>query len=79
MLRRALTAAALATLAGAAALVPAAPAQARACTINFYCYTTFYSNASRTVVVGQKFEDCVGNMSMWGVRSPYLTFSENPC
>jgi len=79
MLRRAFTAAALATVASAAVLVPAAPAQARACTINHYCYTTWYSNASRTVVVGQLFEDCDGTRSMWGVRSPYLTFSENNC
>lgn len=79
MLRRAFTAAALATIAAATVIVPAAPAQARACTINHYCYTTWYSDASRTVVVGQLFEDCDGTRSMWGVRSPYLTFSENNC
>lgn len=79
MLRRAVTAAALAAIATLTAIAPAAPVQARACTINFFCYTTFYSNASRTVVVGEKFEDCDGTMSMWGVRSPYLTFSETHC
>jgi hypothetical protein len=79
MSRRLLTAATLATLAAAAAIVPAAPAQAVACTINFTCYTTFYSNSTRTVVVGEKFEDCNGSTTMWGVRSPYSTFSENPC
>ena len=79
MLRRAFTAAILAGITAAAVIVPAMPAQARACTINHYCYTTWYSNASRTVVVGQLFEDCDGTRSMWGVRSPYLTFSENNC
>ncbi len=80
MLRRAFTAAALACAATASAvLVQAMPAQARACTINHYCYTTWYSNASRTVVVGQLFEDCDGARSMWGVRTAYLTFSENNC
>jgi spermidine/putrescine-binding protein len=79
MLRRAIAAALLATAATATAILPAAPAQARACTINFYCYTTFYADSAHTVVVGQKYEDCDGTMSMWGVRSPYLTFSENPC
>ena len=79
MLRRAIAAVALATAATATAIMPAAPAQARACTINFYCYTTWYSSAAHTVVVGEKYEDCNGNMSMWGVRSPHVTFSENPC
>lgn len=79
MLRRAITAATIAAVATAAALVPAAPAQARACIIQHECFTTWYSDSSRTVVVGGKYEDCFGNISTWGVRSAYITFEEYPC
>lgn len=76
---RPVAAAVLAGVATLTAIVPAAPAQARACTINHYCFTTWYSDASRTVVVGQKFEDCDGTMSMWGGYGPSVTFREYNC
>jgi hypothetical protein len=79
MLRRVLVAAALAVSATATAVLPAAPAQARACTINHYCYTTWYSNAAHTTVVGGKYEDCDGDITQWGVRSAYITWSEHNC
>jgi hypothetical protein len=79
MLRRAITATVIAAATTAAVLVPAAPAQARACIIQHECYTTWYSDSSRTVVVGEKYEGCYGTISMWGVRSPYVTFTEIPC
>jgi spermidine/putrescine-binding protein len=79
MIRRVITAAALAAAATFTAIVPAAPASARACTINFYCFHRYYADAAHTVLVGQRFEDCDGSMSMWGTFGPYATFSENPC
>ncbi len=79
MLRRALAAIALAACATVTAVLPAAPAQARACQIQHICIMTWYSDASRTVVVGEKFEDCGGDVSMWGVRTPYYTMTEDPC
>ncbi|MFC5834566.1 DUF6289 family protein [Nonomuraea insulae] len=77
MIRRAL----LATVLGLAAvtIVTTGPAQARACRIDYTCVTTFYSDSAHTTVVGEKYEDCAGNASMWGVRSGYLTFDESPC
>ncbi len=79
MLRRVMVAAAVAASATVTAVLPATPALARACTINHYCYTTWYSNASRTTVVGGKYEDCVGNITQWGIRSAYIAWSEDPC
>ena len=74
-----LVAVTLAVSATATAVLPAAPAQARACTINHYCYTTWYSNAAHTTMVGGKFEDCDGDITQWGVRSAYMTWTENNC
>lgn len=79
MVRRILLAGALAAGTTLAAVLPAAPAQARACIIEHYCYTTWYSNAAHTTVVGQLYEDCDGDRTSWGVRSPYVTFVETPC
>jgi hypothetical protein len=79
MFRRAIAAVALATVATVTAIVPASPASARACTIAAYCYTTWYANAAHTSVVGQKYEDCDGNISMWGTTTQYITFSEYSC
>ncbi len=79
MMRRVLVAAALAASATVTAVLPAAPAQARACTIGAYCYTTWYSNAAHTTAVGGKFEDCDGGVTMWGIRSGYVTFTETSC
>ncbi|SEG96989.1 hypothetical protein SAMN05444920_110176 [Nonomuraea solani] len=76
MIRRAL----LATLLALAAVsVAAAPAQARACKHGYTCVTVWYSDSTRTVVVGEKYEDCEGNAEMWGTRSGYVTFDESPC
>ena len=79
MLRRAIVAAALAAGATVTAVLPAAPAQARACTINSECYTTWYSNAAHTTAVGGKYESCDGDVTTWGIRSGYVTFSEHSC
>ncbi|QYC39719.1 hypothetical protein Nocox_10500 [Nonomuraea coxensis DSM 45129] len=69
----------LATIAvTAVTAVSAAPAQARACQIDHYCVTTFYSDGTYTTVVGQLYEDCAGNRSMWGTRG-YPVFVETPC
>ncbi|MCG5219823.1 DUF6289 family protein [Streptosporangium soli] len=77
MIRRVLVAAALALT--ALAVIPSVPAQARACKIDYACYTAYYSDASHTTQVGGKSESCSGNVTTWGVRSGYLTFSESPC
>jgi uncharacterized protein DUF6289 len=79
MVRRSIVAVLMAAGATVAAIVPAAPAHAVACTIQHYCYTTWYTSAAKTVVAGQKYEDCNGNTTTWGTRTPYVTFTENPC
>jgi hypothetical protein len=77
MIRRAL----LATLLGLAtvAAVGATPAYARACMLDYSCVTTWYSDNTYTTVVGAKYESCVGDSYMWGVRSGHPTFVETPC
>jgi hypothetical protein len=77
MIRRAL----LATLLGLATVVTvsASPAHARACRIDHYCVTTYYSDNTYTTPVGGKYEDCNGNASTWGTRSGHPTFEETPC
>ncbi|UBU08533.1 DUF6289 family protein [Nonomuraea gerenzanensis] len=77
MIRRLLLATVLA-LASVTA-VTTGPAQARACKIDHTCVTVYYSDSTRTVVVGEKYEDCNGAVDMWGVRSGYLEFYESPC
>ncbi|MEU4510022.1 DUF6289 family protein [Nonomuraea wenchangensis] len=79
MIRRVLTPL-LATLLAAAAVTAAtaSPAQARACRIDHYCVTTFYSDGTYTTVVGELYEDCAGNRSMWGTRG-IPVFVETPC
>ncbi|MED7926450.1 DUF6289 family protein [Nonomuraea sp. LP-02] len=79
MIRRVLTPL-LATLLATAAVTAATatPAQARACQIDHHCVTTFYSDGTYTTVVGQLFEDCAGNRSMWGTRG-IPVFVETPC
>jgi hypothetical protein len=79
VLRRILLAGALTVGTAAVAVLPAAPAQARACIIDHYCYTTWYSNAAHTSVVGELYEDCDGTRTSWGTRSGYVTFVEVPC
>jgi hypothetical protein len=60
-------------------VVPASPAQARACQIDYYCTTTFYSDSSRTTVVGRLTEDCDGARYFWGSRGHNARFVESPC
>ena len=77
MLRRVLVIAAL--VAATTLALPGSPAQARFCQIDYYCYLTFYSDSSHTSVVGEQYTNCVGDVSMWGVRSGYQEFVETPC
>ncbi|GAA5058604.1 hypothetical protein HNP84_005481 [Thermocatellispora tengchongensis] len=77
MIRRALLAAVLAVT--AFAVIPGAPAQARVCRIDHTCYTTYFSDATHTTVVGGKLETCDGSVSTWGVRTGYIEFEESPC
>ncbi|GAA2833885.1 DUF6289 family protein [Nonomuraea rubra] len=77
MIRRALLAAALA--AATLGVLPVAAANARACRIDHYCTTTYYSDAALTNAVGGKQEDCDGTTRTWGVRGPYQTWYESPC
>jgi hypothetical protein len=76
MIRRALLATLLAL--ATVSMVTASPAQARACQIDHYCYTTFYADGTYTTVVGELYEDCFGNRSMWGRRG-IPVFVETPC
>ncbi|SEG96922.1 hypothetical protein SAMN05444920_110155 [Nonomuraea solani] len=77
MIRRALIAVAL--TATTLVVLPAGPAQARPCGLDYSCTTTYYSDSAHTNAVGGKQEDCDGTTRTWGVRGPYLTFSERPC
>ncbi|MFC4114068.1 DUF6289 family protein [Nonomuraea zeae] len=77
MIRRLLLATVLAL--AAVTTVTTGPAQARACKYNYACVTVFYSDSTRTTVVGEKYEDCTGVVDMWGVRTGYLEFYESPC
>ena len=77
MIRRILLAAVLAVAAFVA--VPGTPAQARACWFDSECYTTFYSDATHTTVVGELYESCDGDRVGWGRRTGYYTFTESGC
>lgn len=79
MIRRSLPAMLLAAALAAALTAVTGPAQARACRIDHTCVTTYYSDSSRTVVVGEKYESCDGRVSGWGTRTGYLEFEESPC
>ena len=77
MVRRLLVAAALA---GAAVLVPAAPAQALfPCPSGSACLHTWYTDSSRTQVRGGYSVNCEGTPYRWGVQQGYLVFSTEPC
>lgn len=68
---------ALAAIVPAFVLVaPGSPAQARACQLDYYCTTTYYSG---TTVVGQMTEDCDGARFFWGTRGQSARFAESPC
>ncbi|MEV5328917.1 DUF6289 family protein [Nonomuraea sp. N2-4H] len=77
MIRRLLPATVLAVAAVTA--VTASPAEARACKIGHACVTVFYSDSTKTTVVGEKYEECDGRVDSWGVRTGYLDFYESPC
>ncbi|MBO4209179.1 DUF6289 family protein [Micromonospora echinofusca] len=77
MLRRTLAAATLGV--AAIAVLPGAPAQARACMIDHQCTTYYYSDSSKTTIVGSLYEECDGSRYQWGTRTGYLTFTEVPC
>ncbi|MFB4278335.1 DUF6289 family protein [Nonomuraea sp. MTCD27] len=77
MIRRALLATVLAL--AAVTTVTTGTAQARACKLGHACVTVYYSDSTRTTVVGERYEDCNGAVDMWGVRSGYLDFYESPC
>ncbi|SCL16638.1 hypothetical protein GA0070616_1071 [Micromonospora nigra] len=77
MIRRTLAAATVA--AGIFALLPGAPAQARACMIDWQCTTYYYSDSSRTTIVGALYEDCDGYRANWGTRTAHVSFTEVPC
>ncbi len=79
MLRRAIVAATLAISSTAIAVIPTTPAMARACRIDHFCYTDYYSDATHTTLVGGKFEDCDGEIRTWGRRTGSYTWSETPC
>lgn len=43
-------------------------------------YKIYYSDASHSVEVGDRIMTCAGNVSSWGVTSPYVqTIYENVC
>ncbi|MEV5894094.1 DUF6289 family protein [Nonomuraea fuscirosea] len=77
MIRRLLPATVLAV--AAVTVVTTGPAEARACKHGHACATIFYSDSTRTTVVGEKYEGCDGSVDMWGVRSGYQDFYESPC
>ncbi|WP_084964793.1 DUF6289 family protein [Thermoactinospora rubra] len=70
---------AAAVVAGSLALVPAPAAQASFCKPNYNCVLTYYSDASKTVVVGRYQVDCRGQVYESGVRSDYSTYWAGLC
>ena len=67
---------ALALLAGAVSFT----APAEAVIVGGYSYgTIFYSDASFTVEVGERYRDCSGYFYRWGTTSPYYQHYEIPC
>lgn len=44
-----------------------------------YCETAFYSDATYTTIVGERFKSCNGSVVMYGVTSPYKIMSCEPC
>ena len=79
MVRRSLILASATVISALTLIVPASPAQARACRVDFYCTTTFYADSTRTTVVGELYEDCNGDRSFWGRRGADPLFIETRC
>lgn len=44
-----------------------------------YCETAFYSDATYTTIVGERFKSCNGSVVLYGVTSPYKIMSCEPC
>ncbi|MEV6522187.1 hypothetical protein AB0M43_09620 [Longispora sp. NPDC051575] len=79
MFRRASIAALVAVAATVAVVVPAAPAHARACLPDHYCYTDYYTDDSHTIKVGDLYEDCEGSAHRWGAYTGFKVFAEYRC
>ncbi|WP_018349799.1 DUF6289 family protein [Longispora albida] len=78
-MKRRVTIGALAVAALIAVVVPAVPAQARACRIDHFCTTAWYSDSSYTNHIGGMYEECDGSVYTWGQRTGYVVFRESPC
>jgi hypothetical protein len=44
-----------------------------------YCETAFYSDATHSTIVGERFKSCNGSVVMYGVTSIYKVMSCEPC
>jgi Family of unknown function (DUF6289) len=78
MVRRLLTATAAVML----VLVGLSPTTAQAwprCEFGFECWYDWYSDSTRTVLVGTMHVDCDGRQTSEGDHTPYLTFSSWHC
>ncbi len=58
----------------AALLVPATDALAAS-----YCERSYYSDATYTVLVGERITTCQGQVYSWGVVTPYRISACEPC
>jgi hypothetical protein len=83
MIRRLAVSAAAVGLAAATVLVPAAPAQAYPiCHANALCVTSYYSDSTYTVLVGQIVNDYCAvppSSSEWGTHSVYVRVTNTDC
>ncbi|MEO3874648.1 hypothetical protein ABGB18_38155 [Nonomuraea sp. B12E4] len=59
--------------------VLSSPAHARACRIDFHCETYYYPDSTRAILIGIKYENCVGDEWWVGTRGSYPEFFETPC
>ncbi|MFC4015634.1 DUF6289 family protein [Nonomuraea purpurea] len=55
------------------------PAQASFCKPHHTCSTTYYSDATRTEVIGRYTVDCHGTVHETGTRSEYSTYNSYIC
>ncbi|GAA2045269.1 hypothetical protein GCM10009839_56530 [Catenulispora yoronensis] len=78
MIRRLTVVAAL--VGGTLTALPTAPAQAvSTCRLNSECVTTYYTNVSRTQIVGQITVFCDGSTSEWGTLRGFPVVQNVPC
>src|ERR1700704_2547265 len=68
----------IATLSSSLGLLPPAPEAQSACVFTPRV-TTYYSDATHTLVVGQRGVDCNGNNFSWGVPTPFFTTTQLCC